>query len=201
MFHVIGTDEHDFKQSNTKPTSEVKFHTHHDIIDELKRGIKKEFMFEMDYFQYVQSNLVVIFPSEDLLNSHSSKHFMVAPRKHDKIRAIEPKWQDKQLQATIFNLITHDQIFALLIPIDVNKDCLFKNHQLFPYFTLDSMIASKLNAPESLNVAKTRWKYLIDQSDTITILQENGLKNMIDATTKKLIDSKLCGVLCYTITI
>ena len=185
------TQKHEFKQSDAKPTSEVKFHTHHDIIDDLKSGLGKEFLFEEHYFNHVKSNLAVIFPGEDILNPHDSRHFIVAPRKQEKIRQVESKWQDKQLQGKIFNLLTNDTVYAVMIPIDDQKDALFKNHELFPYFTCDSMITAKLG------VERCRRKFMKDRLNTIEILQENGLKNTINTSTKRLPQSKLRAILVH----
>ena len=183
--------KHEFKQSGEKPTSDVKFQTHHDILADLKSKYKTEFSFEIDYFDNVKSNLAVIFPSEDLRNPDNSTHFIVTPRKHEKIRKIEPKWQDKQLQGTILNLLTKDKVFAVMIPIDDDKDCLFKNHHLFPYFTCDSIISTKLS------VERSRGKFMTEILKTFEVLQENGLPNIIKSSTNKFQSSNLRAILVH----
>ena len=191
--HKIENDckHHEFKQSHAKPTSEEEFFTHHDIIDQIKSKYKTEFGFDIDYFDTVKSNLVVIFPSEDAVNPHNSRHFVVAPGKHEKIRQIESKWQDKQLQGKMLNLLTKHEVFAVMILIDEDQGCLFKNHQLFPYFTCDSTIATKLS------IDRSRGKFMTHTLNTFEILQENGLHNLIESSTNKLQSSNTRAILVH----
>ena len=191
-------NQHEFKQCNIKPGDDIEFKTHGEIKDKLQTLSKKEFAFEIQYFPSIQSSLVVIFPSDELIVSHPKKHFVIAPRKHEVVRKIEPQWQDKSLQEKLFNLMNKHHTYAVVLPVESDKDCLFKNHQIFGYFTWDGMIALKSNKNvEESDIAKSRWQRIQRQCPQIKVLQGKGLKNIIQQSERELAESQLHGLLVH----
>ena len=128
---------------------------------------------------YGSSNLIVVYPSPEWTIKNPmidyNNHFIIAPRMYEKIKFIDLKWRDKNLNDKINRLATNVSVVCTLFPLSANTNSLFYNRWLLPYFTWNTEVAG---ANDNKSAFKHRASLIKPKDTSKVVLIQNGLKNL-----------------------